>query len=225
EADRKGGHLVRDRRTGRLILREMTQVREQDKAHAQNISRHPYFNTNSMWIRIDALREKLEQHHGVLPLPVIVNHKTVDPTDLTSQKVIQLETAMGSAISLFDGAICVQVDRMRFLPVKTTNDLFVMRSDRFHLTDSFEMEDGDYHLPPIDLDDRYYRNIADFDERFPYAVPSLGAARSVTIHGDWTFGRNVVMYGDARLEDMGHPSYVPDGQFVGPQGIEPDDWV
>lgn len=225
ESDRKGGHLVRDRRTGRLLLREMTQVRDQDKAYAQDISRHPYFNTNSMWIRIDALKKKLEKYHGVLPLPVIVNHKTVDPTDPTSQKVVQLETAMGAAMALFDGAISVQVDRMRFLPVKTTDDLFLMRSDRFHLTDSFEMEDGDYNLPNVKLDDRYYRNIADFDERFPYDVPSLAAARSVTIDGDWTFGRNVVMYGDAHLDDPGHPSYVPDGQFVGPQGIEPDNWV
>ena len=225
ESDRKGGHLVRDRRTGRLLLREMTQVRDQDKAYAQDLSRHPYFNTNSMWTRIDALKKKLEKYHGVLPLPVIVNHKTVDPTDPTSQKVVQLETAMGAAMALFDGAISVQVDRMRFLPVKTTDDLFLMRSDRFHLTDSFEMEDGDYNLPNVKLDDRYYRNIADFDERFPYDVPSLAAARSVTIDGDWTFGRNVVMYGDAHLDDPGHPSYVPDGQFVGPQGIEPDNWV
>ena len=93
---------------------------------------------------------------------------------------------MGAAMALFDGAISVQVDRMRFLPVKTTNELLLVRSD---------------------------------------AVPSLAAARSVTIDGDWTFGRNVVMYGDAHLDDPGHPSYVPDGQFVGPQGIEPDNWV
>ncbi len=225
DADRKGGHLVRDRRTGRLLLREMTQVHPDDRSAAQDISRHPYFNTNSIWMRIDALRDLLSRYDGVLPLPIIVNHKEVDPTDPGSDKVVQLETAMGAAVSLFDGALCVQVDRMRFLPVKTTDDLFIMRSDRFHLTDSFEMEDGDYHFPSVSLDERYYRNIEDFDERFPYSMPSIAAARSVTIQGDWTFGRNVTMYGDARLEDQGHPSYVPDGQFVGPQGIEPDDWV
>ncbi len=225
DADRKGGHLVRDRGTGRLLLREMSQVHPDDQSAAQDISRHPYFNTNSIWMRIDALRDMLARYDGVLPLPVIVNRKTVDPTDPDSEKVIQLETAMGAAVSLFEGAICVQVDRMRFLPVKTTDDLFIMRSDRFHLTDSFEMEDGDYHFPSVNLDRRYYRNIEDFDERFPYSIPSLAAAKSVTIEGDWTFGRNVIMYGDARLEDQGHPSYVPDGQFVGPQGIEPDNWA
>lgn len=224
-ADRKGGHIVRDKASGRLMLREMTQVHPDDKADAQNIDRHPYFNTNSIWIRIDALKELLAQYDGVLPLPVIRNEKTVDPTDPSSTRVVQLETAMGAAIGLFEGAICVQVDRMRFLPVKTTDDLFIMRSDRFHLTDSYEMEDGNYIFPAVNLDPRYYRNINDFNERFPYSVPSLAAANSVTIRGDWTFGQHVVMYSDAVLEDQGEPSYVPNGEYVGPQGIEPDDWV
>ena len=225
KADRKGGHIVRDKATGRLILREMSQVHPDDKEAAQDIAKHPYFNTNSIWIRIDALKDKLAECDGVLPLPVIRNKKTVNPTDLDSEQVIQLETAMGAAIGLFNGSICVQVDRMRFLPVKTTNDLFIMRSDRFHLTDTYEMEDGNYIFPNVELDPRYYKNIHDFDERFPYAVPSLAAANSVSIQGDWTFGRDVMMFADAKLEDKGEPSYVPNGEYVGPQGIEPDDWV
>ncbi len=103
---------------------------------------------------------------------------------------------------------------MRLLPVKTTNDLFIMRSDRFHLTDSYEMEDGNYIFPNVDLDPRYYKNIEDFNERFPYNVPSLTAANSVSINGDWTFGRDVIMFADARLEDQNEPSYVPNGEYV-----------
>lgn len=225
QADRKGGHIVRSVETGRLLLREMTQVHPEDRRSAQSIKKHPYFNTNNIWIRIDALQEKLEEYQGILPLPVICNRKTVDPTDENSTQVVQLETAMGAIVSLFDEAICVEVDRMRFLPVKTTNDLFIMRSDRFHLTDSYEMEDGNYIFPDIDLDPRYYRNINDFNERFPYSVPALAAAKSVTIRGDWTFGNQVSMFSDAVLEDMGEPSYVPNGEFVGPQGIEPDSWI
>ena len=114
---------------------------------------------------------------------------------------------------------------MRFLPVKTTDDLFIMRSDRFHLTDSYEMEDGNYIFPSVKLDPRYYKNIHDFDERFPYSVPSLAAANSVTIEGDWTFGRDVVMFADAKLSDEGAPRYVPNGEYVGPQGVEPDNWI
>ena len=61
--------------------------------------------------------------------------------------------------------------------------------------------------------------------RIPYGVPSLAAAKSVNIDGDWTFGRDVMLFSDARLEDQGEPSYVPNGEYVGPQGVEPDDWV
>ncbi|MFD0704699.1 UTP--glucose-1-phosphate uridylyltransferase [Alloscardovia venturai] len=223
-ADRKGGHFVVDNATGRLILREMSQVHPDDKAAAMDVHVHPYFNTNNIWVRISALKKVMKKYNGILPLPVIRNNKTVDPTDSSTQRVVQLETAMGAAIGLFDSAQCIEVTRSRFLPVKTTEDLFILRSDRFHLTDSFEMEDGNYIFPDISLDQRYYKNIHDFNERFPYGVPSLAAAASVTVEGDWTFGRDTACFGDAHLEDTNRPSYVPNGEYIGSNGIEPDTW-
>ena len=64
---------------------------------------------------------------------MIVNRKTVDPADPGSPGVIQLETAMGAAIACFNGAEGVRVPRSRFLPVKTTDDLLVLRSDAYVL--------------------------------------------------------------------------------------------
>lgn len=223
-ADRKGGQFVVSRRTGRVMLREMSQVPPDDLPQATDIRKHPYFNTNNIWVDIAALKRKLDSCDGILPLPVIMNRKTLDPTDPDSPQVIQLETAMGAAIGLFDGATCLEVDRPRFLPVKTTDDLYIMRSDRFHLTDQFEMEDANYIFPSVDLDQRYYKNIEDFDERFPYDVPSIAAASSVTVRGDWTFGRGVTFFGAAKLEDEGMPSYVPSGSYVGPNGVESGAW-
>ena len=57
------------------------------------------------------------------------NH--VDPRDANSPRVIQLETAMGAAIALFDGAQAVRVPDERFAPVKTTGDLLRVRSDAY----------------------------------------------------------------------------------------------
>ena len=224
-ADLKGGHFVIDKETGRLTLREMSQVHPDNKAAAMDENIHPYFNTNNIWIRISALKKVLEKYDGVLPLPVIRNNKTVDPTDSSSARVVQLETAMGAAISLFENSTCIEVNRSRFLPVKTTEDLFILRSDRFHLTDSFEMEDGNYIFPEISLDPRYYKNIDDFNDRFPYGVPSLAAAASFEVEGDWTFGRDTHCFGNAYLEDLGKPSYVPNGEYIGHQGIEPNEWL
>ena len=62
-------------------------------------------------------------------LPLIRNAKVVDPADPTSPAVYQLESAMGAAIEGFDGARVIVVPRDRFIPVKTTNELALLRSD------------------------------------------------------------------------------------------------
>lgn len=55
-------------------------------------------------------------------------------------QVFQLETAMGSAIECFDSAGAVVVPRSRFAPVKTCNDLFVLRSDAYAVSPEFTVE-------------------------------------------------------------------------------------
>lgn len=75
------------------------------------------------------------------------------------------------------------------------------------------------------MDQRYYKNIQDFNERFPYGVPSLAAAASVTIEGDWTFGQDTHCFGRAHLQDLGQASYVPNGEYIGQHGIEPNEWL
>ena len=40
---------------------------------------------------------------------------------------------MGAAIEVFEGATAIGVGRERFLPVKTTSDLLVLRSDAYEL--------------------------------------------------------------------------------------------
>ena len=40
---------------------------------------------------------------------------------------------MGAAIEAFEGASAIEVPRSRFLPVKTTNDLMVLRSDAYEI--------------------------------------------------------------------------------------------
>ena len=76
-------------------------------------------------------RATLKSAGGVLKLPLIKNKKTVNPRDASTPPVFQLETAMGSAIECFDDAGAVVVPRERFAPVKTCNDLFVLRSDAY----------------------------------------------------------------------------------------------
>ena len=213
-ADVKGGHLVVRRADGRLVLRETAQTAAEDADLAADSSRHPYFHTNNLWFDLPVLLETLRSRDGVLGLPLIRNEKTVDPTDPTSPRVVQVESAMGAAVEVFDGATAIEVDRSRFLPVKTTNDLLVLRSDVFGLGDDLRLRATVDPRPLVDLDKRFYASIADFDARFPH-VPSLSGASSLTVEGDWRFERDVVVTGDARLDDDGTARHVPAGARLG----------
>ncbi len=217
-SDRKGGHLVVRRSDGRLVLRETAQTPRDDESAAADISRHRYFNTNNLWFDLEALAAELERTGGVLELPLIRNTKTVDPTDPSSPEVVQIESAMGAAVEVFDGAVAIEVGRDRFLPVKTTNDLLVLRSDVYDLDDAYRFV-ARTDAPLVDLDPAFYRTIAGFDARFDDGTPSLRSARSLTVRGDWTFGSGVSVTGDAELADPGGSSRVPDGAVVGPDGV------
>jgi UTP--glucose-1-phosphate uridylyltransferase len=195
EADKKGGHLAMRVEDGQLLLREVAQCAEEDIDEFQNIKKHRYFNTNSLWIRLDILKDLLDKEDGVLPLPMIQNKKTVDPRDTESTKVYQLETAMGAAIESFNGSAAVCVPRSRFAPVKTTADLFAIRTDAY-----VEESDGRINLSPhrngspliIVLSDEY--KLVDSLEGL--GIPSLIEANKLTISGPVRFSDGVKVVGD-----------------------------
>jgi len=214
-ADLKGGHLAVRKSDGRLILRETAQTSKEDLAAFTDGDRHAYFHTNNLWFDLRALRTALSERDGVLGLPLIRNVKTVDPADPTSPEVVQLETAMGAAIEVFEGATALEVPRSRFLPVKTTNDLLLVRSDVYDLDDDLRLQRTVDEVPLVSLDPAHYKTIGAFDGRFPAGPPSLRGAASLTVRGDWTFGAGVRVRGEARLEDTGAPARVEDGAVLG----------
>jgi UTP--glucose-1-phosphate uridylyltransferase len=204
EADRKGGHLAR-RPDGSLVLREIAQTPDDDLGAFQDVGRHRFFNTNNLWLDLRALADVMESRDGVLGLPMIVNRKTVDPRDGSSPEVIQLETAMGAAIGVFEGARALRVPRRRFAPVKTTNDLLALRSDAYVLTDDAQITLADDRdaAPLVELDDRFYKRVGDFDARFPAGAPSLVAGDALAVEGDVLFGSDVVVRGTVRVAHDG----------------------
>jgi len=205
-ADRKGGHLAQ-RPGGGLVLREIAQTPDEDADAFQDTERHRFFNTNTLWIDLRALAETLSERDGVLALRMIVNRKTVDPGDASSTPVIQLETAMGAAIDVFDGARAIRVPRARFAPVKTTDDLLALRSDAYVLRDdgavALAPERDGAGAPLVELDARFYKLVRDFEARFPAGAPSLVQAERLTVRGDVVFGANVVVRGDVTVEHDG----------------------
>jgi len=211
-SDRKGGHLCLDR-NDRLVLRESAQCHDSEKDYFQDITRHRYFNTNTLWVRLSALARLLRAHDGVLPLETIINRKTLDPRNDASVPVAHLETAMGSAISLFEKAAALRVPRSRFSPVKTTSDLLAVRSDAYALTEDFRIVQAveGAHPPQISLDPRFYRMLSDFEERFSAGIPSLRSCKSLEISGDLFFGKGVLIEGRTRISVRRSPARVADG--------------
>lgn len=203
ESDKKGGHLAVRRCDGRLLLRESAQCLQDDVKHFQDIALHRYFNTNNLWIDLQQLQSTLEANDGVIPLPPIMNHKTVDPRDSHSPRVIQLESAMGAAIECFDHAGAIEVPRARFAPVKTTSDLLAVRSDAYELTSDLclrlaSCRDG--QPPLLQLDAKHCKLVDGLEENFPH-TPSLLHCRSFRMSGPIRCGAGVALKGDVQIHN------------------------
>jgi UTP--glucose-1-phosphate uridylyltransferase len=209
-ADRKGGHLARYQ--GRVVLRETAQVPDGDTSFT-DVERWRWYNTNNIWIDLRALKDLQAADPAAPALPLIVNRETVDPRDPASTPVIQLESALGAAIGSIPGARALHVPRSRFAPVKTTDDLLVVRSDAYQLTGDGQMRPSfDGPGPVVTLDKDYYKLLSDFEQRFPAGAPSLRRCRRFEVEGDVTFGAGVMAMGDVYVTG---PRHVPDGQVLG----------
>jgi UTP--glucose-1-phosphate uridylyltransferase len=199
-SDRKGGHFARRKADGRIVLRESAQTVDRDREALADLDRHKYCSTNNIWFDLAAMKSVLDQRDGILGLPLIRNVKTLDPGDPSTPEVIQIETAMGAAVEVFEGSRLIEVGRDRFVPVKTTNDLLVLRSDVYDLGQDFALDKAAAEVPFIDLDGDFYKLVGDFDQRFPDGAPSLRKATSLKVSGDWTFEHGVEVVGDVRLD-------------------------
>jgi UTP--glucose-1-phosphate uridylyltransferase len=212
EADRKGGHVARRRADGRLVLRETAQTPEEDLEALQDITRHRYVNTNNLWLDLRALDAAMRERDGVLGLPMIRNEKTVDPSDKSSPAVYQLETAMGAAIEVFEGARALRVPRTRFAPVKTTDDLLALRSDAYVIDGAARVSlapERNGRVPFVALDPEHFKLIRDFEARFPAGPPSLVACDRLIVEGDVHFGAGVIVRGNVTVR-----ADVPDGAVL-----------
>jgi UTP--glucose-1-phosphate uridylyltransferase len=192
--DRKGGHIARLADSGQLVLREAAQCPAESIDSFMDTDRHRFFNTNNLWIRLDALRDMWDR--GALELPMIRNTKKLDARDAGSPDVIQLESAMGSAISVFGNAGALRVPRGRFAPVKNCDELLLLWSDYYDLTDDYRIVMNRRHKSiqmDVKLDPRFYGTLDRLKQRFPDGAPSLAECESLRVSGDVRFGKGVAV--------------------------------
>ncbi len=207
--DRKGGHLARRRSDGQVVLRDTAMVPAGEEHFFEDETRHRTFNTNNLWVDLEVLDRLLRERGGRLGLPIIVNRKTVDPSDPASTPVIQIESAMGAAVEAIPGARALLVPRTRFRPVKTTGELALLRSDRYALDErAHVVPTTDSPEPRIDLGPEF-RLVQDFEARFPHGVPSLRDCTGLRVRGEVTFGAQIVCRGEVTIA-VTEPTTVPD---------------
>ena len=102
---------------------------------------------------------------------------------------------MGSAIECFEGAAAVNVPRSRFAPVKTTGDLFALRSDAYEVSEDgrVRLKNSRNGVPPvIDLSGEYKL----VDGLASLGTPSLVDAKKISVKGPMSFESGVVIKGE-----------------------------
>jgi UTP--glucose-1-phosphate uridylyltransferase len=204
EADLKGGTLVV--RNGGLDLLEIAQVAPEERDKFMDIHRFPVFNTNNVWVDLDALSHALDTQ--ALQLPIIQNRKNILGT-----KVIQLETAMGAAVASFPRARGLRVGRDRFFPTKRIGGLFVLQSDACELDSLFRIRRNTKRSLSLP-----YRPLVVFSGDFMDSPEKMGEcfedpasvslidAFSLEVSGKAYFERDVKVVGKVKIE-------VPPGQY------------
>jgi UDP-N-acetylglucosamine pyrophosphorylase len=201
-------------RAGKLMLRESAMCAGADKSAFEDITLHKFFNTNNLWVNLEALKATMAASKGMLPLPLIKNKKTVNPRDAASAPVFQLETAMGSAIECFEGAGAVVVPRDRFAPVKTCNDLFALRSDAYVVTEASTVVLAAPQQPYIKMDDKHYK-LVDKMEALVDGYPSLVDCVSLKVSGPIKFAPGVAIKGKVALTNSSaEPATLMAGEYV-----------
>ncbi len=211
-ADVKGGTLYEDE--GRLKLLEIAQVPEEHIDEFCSQEKFSVFNTNNIWINLVALEEKM--HEGPLSLNVIVNRKTIK-----GKPVVQLETAIGSALDCFAGAVGLCVSRDRFMPVKKTEDLFLVQSNIFNLDDGRlvrNIKRKISSLPVITFGDTL-QHVESFQKCFP-AIPDVLELETLDIAGQVHFEGTASLKGKVVLNGNDKPIIIESGRRIENESIE-----
>lgn len=206
-ADVKGGTLIEY--NGALRLLEIAQVPANKKSEFTSVRNLKIFNTNSAWINLKAVKERLEEI-GSFDLDIIENKKV-----LGDETVIQLETAMGSAIKYFSNSCGVIVPRSRFLPVKTCSDLFLVESNLFiEKNGTVQLHPSRVGCPSVKLLGKNFSKIENYEKCFK-DIPDILELDVLTVSGNVLFGRGVVLRGTVViLADENSTICIPDGSIL-----------
>ncbi|KAK9467369.1 UTP--glucose-1-phosphate uridylyltransferase family [Lipomyces arxii] len=211
-ADVKGGTIIDY--DGSVRLLEIAQVPKEHTEDFKSIKKFKYFNTNNIWINLNAMKRVVENNE--LKLEIIPNFKSISVGKGESDVgVLQLETAVGAAIRHFKGAHGVNVPRRRFLPVKTCSDLLLVKSDLYSLSHgSLEISPGRFGPAPLIKLGSHFKKVSDFQKRIPH-MPKIVELDHLTITGNVNLGKGVQLKGTVIVVcSDGQKIDIPNGSIL-----------
>lgn len=206
-ADIKGGTIISY--DGKVSLLEVAQVPPQHMEEFKSVTKFKVFNTNNIWISLRAIKRVMQAN--TMKLDIIINNKEVN-----GKKVIQLETAIGAAISYFGNACGVNVPRSRFLPVKSTADLLLIQSNLYSLKSGSLVTNPSrqFSSTPVVKLGTEFKKVAQYLERFG-SIPDLLELDHLTVSGDVTFGANTALKGTVIIvANPGNKIMIPSGSII-----------
>jgi UTP--glucose-1-phosphate uridylyltransferase len=208
-SDVKGGTLIDYDSHAKLL--EIAQCPPSKVDEFKSIKKFKIFNTNNLWVSLKAI-ERVVNEGSLRDLDIIFNPKKLSD----GSSVIQLETAAGAAIQFFQKAKGINVPRSRFLPVKSTSDLFVVQSNLY------TMEKGQLIINPkrifptvplVKLGDSFSK-VSDYMNRFK-GTPDILELDQLTVSGDVTFGSGIVLKGTVIIvANHGNRIDIPSGAVL-----------
>ena len=211
-ADVKGGTLYEQ--NGKLKLLEIGQVPNEYIDDFCSQDKFSVFNTNNIWINLIALEKRLRK--GPLNLNVIANQKNIQ-----GKPIVQLETAIGSAMDCFDDAVGLCVSRDRFMPVKKTEDLFLVQSNLFNLDDGRLVRNEERifdSLPEVRFGSPL-NQLEAFQKCFP-VIPDLLGLELPDVAGRVCFEGAASLKGRVRLKGINKTMHIENGRHIENESIE-----
>eukprot|EP01133_Synstelium_polycarpum_P001354 gene1354-1549_t len=187
-ADVKGGTLIEYE--GKAKLLEIAQVPSSKVEEFKSIKKFKIFNTNNIWVNLKAIDRVLKECL-LDDMDIIINPKVAD-----GKSILQLEIAAGAAIQFFNNARGVNVPRNRFLPVKSTSDLFIVQSNLYSLVKGSLVMNKNRpftSVPLVKLGDNF-KKVSDYQARLK-GIPDILELDQLTVSGDVTFGPGVILKG------------------------------
>jgi UTP--glucose-1-phosphate uridylyltransferase len=212
EVDAKGGALYQGK--SQIKLLEIADVPPEYISEFCGTDKFNFFNTNNIWVNLVQIKKLLEE--GTLNLDLIVNRKKIK-----NLKILQLETAVGSAFNSIPGAVGMNVPRSRFLPVKKTSDLLLVQSGLYKLERGTLKRDLDVKvtsLPKIHLTSPF-DDLKEYQKRIPVA-PDISSLDALELEGQVFFKGEVTLKGNVRLISKKKSIKVPKGAVLENKEVE-----